>query len=282
MKAGYRLLFFRSLVLGIVVFALVGCAHGKIMRIKDIEIISFDQMIQEVKDKKIILIGELHSEPKHHEYQLRIIKALHEKGIPVAIGLEMFRAESQKDLDRWTSGKVSLKQFLPIYYSNWGMPWPLYRDIFLFARDNNILLIGLNVPRETTNKVAQKGLSSLTEEEMGKLPSGISCSVDDEYMEFIKKAYKIHTTGTEFKNFCEAQMVWDSAMALYTLEYLKNYPVYTVVILAGTGHAWKRAIPEQINRRDSRYSVSVVLPEVPDKMERGRITLDDADFLILR
>ena len=68
----------------------IGCSRERILRLKDKETIRWDEMIQDVKDKKIILIGEYQEDLKHHEYQLRVIKALHEQGIPVVIGLEIF------------------------------------------------------------------------------------------------------------------------------------------------------------------------------------------------
>jgi len=61
-------------------------------------------MIQDVKEKKIILIGESQEDLKHHEYQLRVIKALYEQAIPIVIGLEMFRANDQTVLDSWAFG----------------------------------------------------------------------------------------------------------------------------------------------------------------------------------
>ena len=83
-------------------------------------------------------------------------------------------------------------------------------------------------------------------------------------------------------NFCQAQIVWDNAMALYTIKYLEKNPGSTVVILTGTSHAWRRAIPQQIKRLNSAYSISVILPEIPDRIGKDSITLDDADFLILQ
>ncbi len=259
-----------------------GCAGGTILSVKHKKIIQFDQMIQEVKDKKIILLGELHSEPKHHKHQLRVIKALYEKGIPIAVGLEMFRTNDQKELDKWVSGKVTLDEFLPVYYDNWNLPWSIYRDIFLFSQENKIPLIGLNIPMNITNKIAQKGFSSLTKEELQQLPEGISCNVDSTYMKFIERTYSYHNRGKDFINFCQAQIVWDSAMALYTIKYLEKKPGSTLVLLTGTGHAWKRAIPQQIMRLNIDYSISVILPEIPNRIEKDSVTVDDADFLILQ
>jgi uncharacterized iron-regulated protein len=171
---------------------------------------------------------------------------------------------------------------LPIYYDNWKIPWPFYREIFLFARDKKIPLVGLNVPRKITNKVVRKGVDHLTKQEIGNLPPGLSCDVDSAYMEFIRRAYSAHDYQNNFLNFCEAQIVWDSAMAFYAVDFIRKNPEYTMLILAGTGHAWKRAIPERMKKlHGDSYSTSVVLPEISGKTERDKIDIDDSDYLIL-
>ena len=105
--------------------------------------------------------------------------------------------------------------------------------------------------------------------------------MDPDYMEFVKSAHGAHPHGgMNFDYFCEAQLVWDKAMAVHALEFLDFHPGRTMIILTGTGHAWKKAIPEQIRQR-SPLDCSVILPEVPGAIEKGRITSDDADYLIL-
>ena len=52
-----------------------------------------------------------------------------------------------------------------------------------------------------------------------------------------------------FTNFCEAQLVWDKAMAVHALGYVKKNPDRIMVLLAGTGHAWKKGIPERIKEQ---------------------------------
>jgi uncharacterized iron-regulated protein len=103
-------------------------------------------------------------------------------------------------------------------------------------------------------------------------------------MEFIKRAYAGHarTVDKKFLNFCEAQMVWDKSMAWHLTEYLKENPDKTVIVLAGVGHAWKRGIPEQVSRLSNRYTSTVILPFIPDQVEPGNVTLQDADYVVLR
>jgi uncharacterized iron-regulated protein len=177
-------------------------------------------------------------------------------------------------------GKLPVEQFLPVYYNNWRMPWPLYRDILVYAKEQRIPTRGLNIPEGVSKKIAEQGFASLTAEEKKQLPPGIGCNVDPTYMEFIRKAYAgAHAHGDrEFMNFCEAQMVWDKSMAWNLSGFLKKHPERTMAVLAGTGHAWKRGIAEQLPA-DAKLTYRVVLPVNPD--ERPSVTIQDADYLLL-
>ena len=252
----------------------------KLYDISERSIKSLGSIVPLLAESKFVLVGEHHNEPAHHEAQLKIIRSLVESGAPVAVGLEMFRADSQEALGRWVAGELPERSFREIYEGNWGFPWALYRDIFLYAKEKQVPLVGLNVPRALTRQVARYGFLSLTPEQKGLLPF-IECKVDPEYMEFIKRAHGAHAHGNmNFEHFCEAQLVWDKAMAIYAIQYSNARPGYTMVILAGTAHVWKKGIPVQLEER-SFMPYTVILPEVPGSIERSKAAVDDADYLIL-
>ena len=69
------------------------------------------QALATLKKNRIILVGEQHSNKQHHRAQLSVIQALNEAGLKVAIGLEMFRNDSQPALDRWVSGDIDEDRF---------------------------------------------------------------------------------------------------------------------------------------------------------------------------
>lgn len=238
------------------------------------------QALPRIGQKRIIIVGEYHTRKSHHLAQLHVIRALHESGVPMAIGLEMFSAESQSTLDKWTSGEMKEKDFQKVYYDNWNFPWPLYSKIFEYAREMGIPLVGLNVSRDITRQVARGGFQSLSKAQMAELPY-VTCKVDREYMAFIKKAYGAHAHGQlNFTYFCEAQLVWDKVMAINALEYLKLNPKLSMVLLAGTGHAWKRGIPDQISQR-SKLPHTVILPQVRSQIEPSTTTQRDTDYIVL-
>ncbi len=254
--------------------------NDDVLRTRDGDVIQFGQMVGEIKKANIIFVGESHDSERDHQIQLDVIKSLNKAGAALAIGTEMFRADSQKQLDEWTKGTLGLNDFLRVYYKNWNMPWSLYEDIFVYARDNRIPLIGLNVPEEITQKVSREGFSSLTDAELKQLPPGISCDVDRAYMDFIRRAYSVHGRDEKsFVSFCEAQMVWDKTMAWHLTEFLKKNPHRTVVVLAGIGHSWKRGIPEQVKRLSS-LSYRVILPEVPEHVSGVAALAQDADYIM--
>ncbi len=248
--------------------------------IADREVKSAEAVLPELKENRIILVGEHHTTPGHHAAQLAVIRMLHEAGVQVVVGLEMFRDDSQADLDGWLSRTIDEDAFRGIFYDNWGYDWPLYRDIFVYAMDNGIPMVGLNVPRDITRQVAQKGYQSLSDEQLTKL-GDVTCRVDKAYMDYIRRAYGGHGHGNmQFLHFCEAQMVWDNAMAVHALAYLKAHPERTMVLLAGTGHVRKQAVPAQIKARTD-LPVTVILPETPGVIDEETVGIQDADYLIL-
>ncbi len=277
----FRLLIIISSLLALFFF-LRGYASTveRIHRVSDGKVLSLSELAKDLIESRLVFVGEIHTDQSHHHMQLQTIRALKKAGAPVAIGLEMFRRDSQTDLDRWVEGELSEKEFEKIYYKNWNYPWPLYKDIFLYAREHKIPMVGLNVPPEVTRQVAREGFESLTPKQRGDLPM-VTCRVDPEYMAFVRRSLAMHGHGgIDFIKFCEAQLVWDTAMAWGLLRYLEKNPEATVAVIAGSGHAWKLGIPAKIQSR-STLPFRVILPEIPGRIERATITVDETDYVWL-
>ncbi len=266
-----------SFLLAVMIFS--GCAHQRFLKVPGMTEVPLPELVAELKRRDIVLVGEVHNRIEHHELQLKVIKALREAGADFAIGLEMFRSEDQAPLDSWVAGEMGEGEFRKAYARNWQVPWPQYRDIFLYAREKKIPLVGLNVSRKIIHKVFKNGFDALGPEELSELPPGLTCDIDQEYEDFIRGAMEEHEMeDSSFKNFCEAQVVWDAGMAKRAIEYLNENPGPKMVILAGGGHSWKRGIPSQIERR-SRFTSVVILPEESKKIAFESITEKDADYV---
>ena len=254
-------------------------AHPHILRATDRTEISGEELLQELASVQVVFIGELHDHAGHHQAQLSIIRALQKNSRPLAIGLEMFRKDSQTALDRWVGGGYSLNSFLKDFNDNWSM-WEKYREIFEYAKQHKVKLVGLNIPREISSKVARQGFAALPEPERQAL-GNVQCLVNPEYGDFIRRAMGGHGGhGQQYLFFCEAQMLWDTMMARNLGDFLKGNPQYQVVVLAGSGHAWKFGIPRQLLEQ-MEVTYRVILPEIDERVSRMGITPDVADYLWL-
>lgn len=274
----YAIILCRIVLLSTLLFYSTDCySENKVQIIKvGAEKISFQNLIDDISNARIIFIGESHDNKLHHMTQLDIIKALHERKYPLAIGLEMFMEKDQKILDRWVTKDMNEREFIQAFYRNWGVGWGLYKDIFLYARDNSIPLIGLNVPKEITRKVGEHGFQSLSREEHAKLPPAVTCDVDERYMELLQKIFEIKEHDKrKFKNFCEAQILWDQAMAWYLYRYLLKDEKRIVVVLSGSIHAWKFGIPRQLKRFINSEQRIILLNGFT------KMSTDYADYLII-
>lgn len=275
MKAVTTLL---SLALGLCL-ATTAMAHPHIVRADGPVEIDKAEMLADLRQAQVIFIGELHDNLGHHRAQLSIIEALQDDDAPLAIGLEMFRSDSQPELDEWSEGSLSQAEFLPIYKNNWSM-WEEYRELFMHARDQRIKLLGLNIPRELTSKVARYGFKSLSLEQRQFL-GDVQCQVNPEYAAYMRLAMGGHGGhGSQYLFFCEAQLLWDTMMAARLVEFTRENPDYRVVVLAGSAHAWKYGIPRQM-LESAEISYRVVLPEVPGRIDRGNLRPEVADYLWL-
>ncbi|MBW2501658.1 MAG: ChaN family lipoprotein [Deltaproteobacteria bacterium] len=254
---------------------------GPFFRVADRSYSSVSGAVFDAISSQVFLVGEHHDNPLHHRTQLEIIREIHEKAEkPLAIGLEMFETGYQAELDRWIAGNLGLDDFLKTYYRNWDFPWVLYRDIFLYAREHQIPLVALNIPREVTRKVARQGFASLGPEELALLPSGVTCDVTPDYETFIQRVFEWHgKKDNSFSNFCEAQVLWDAIMAANLLQYHEQAPSMKLVVLAGGGHAWKPGIPRQITMRKD-LEITVFLPET-HQLQRKNVSARDTDYLRL-
>lgn len=262
--------------------AVSGCGTATVVRLGNRQKISLSRMVEEVKDVPVIFVGEIHDDPEHHELQEQVIRGVHDAGRQLAIGLEMFTARSQPELDAWIEGRVDDDRFAALYERNWKEPLSLYAPIFRYARANRIPLVGINVPRELIQEVMRGGVEGLPAEVRGKLPPDVSCEVTGEYLAFMKRVNAGHSASRDdFTHFCEAMMLWNSLMARNIAAYLRGHPGTVMVVLAGAGHARRKwGIPERLAGSEGGYDSRVILPELSDIEGLTQGTGAEADYLV--
>ena len=228
-------------------------AVGDIVHLPTGVAVSLEQMTAAVSDTRIVYVGETHDNPAAHRLELQVLKALRERyPEQVSLGMEMFNTEQQPVLDQWVAGSLSEKDFLKEsnWYGVWGQDFAYYRELVTYARDQQIPIIGLNVPAELRRKVGMTPLEELDEETRAVLPE---MDMNDPYQTAMTEAiFAEHTQGRAMlEGFQRVQTLWDEAMAENIVKHLESIgPQQRMVVVAGGNHVrYGFGIPRRAYRR---------------------------------
>ncbi|MEE4185034.1 MAG: ChaN family lipoprotein [Gammaproteobacteria bacterium] len=207
------------------------------------ELIGPGEMAKRLADVGLVFVGETHTNIDYHNAQLKVIQELYKAGRNVMIGLEMFPYTQQANLDTWSRGGFTEAEFVEKakWYTYWGYNWEYYREIFLYAQENNIPMYGVNTPREVVTAVRKKGFQDLTDEEAAHIPNEVLPVSDDQrrmYKSFFDPADTLHMSDEQLDGMLRAQSTWDATMGWNALQALKQHggDNAIMVVLIGSGH----------------------------------------------
>jgi uncharacterized iron-regulated protein len=213
-------------------------------------VINFEQMIERLTTQRVVFVGERHDRYDHHQNQLAIVRALHQRDPDIAIGMEFFQRPFQEYLDQYVAGEIDQREMLRLteYYRRWKYDFRLYAPILEYASEQDIPIIALNLPPEVTGPVGSGDFYSLTAEQLEELPEDIDRQVPG-YEERLEAIFAGHPVSN-IDRFLEVQLLWDEGMADQAADYLNNNPQRRLVVLAGSGHvAYGTGIPDRLARR---------------------------------
>ncbi|MDW8106498.1 MAG: ChaN family lipoprotein [Armatimonadota bacterium] len=247
--------------------------------------VSLQQLIRLLEPATFILIGELHDNPQHHQFQAQVIEALVQAGRSVIVGMEMFDRTKQPVLNLWTLNRLSEEEFIQQseWKSQWGFDFALYRPIFEVVYRHRLRLVALNVPRALVRQTARAGWHSIPEAERMGIPDP-DLSVEEHRKLFYALLGNHHPAGDASNdNFYAAQVVWDTGMADSALRYLERTvpsPRLAFVILAGNGHVmYDLGISLRLRKR-TNLAISTIVP-LPPSVQPMQVRAALADFVWL-
>ncbi|MBD5804704.1 zinc metallopeptidase RseP [Azoarcus sp. Aa7] len=253
-------------------------------------------LLGEMAKRDVVLLGEHHDEDGHHRWQTQVLAALHVQRPNMVIGFEMFPRRVQPALDRWVAGELTVKEFLEQseWSKVWNMPAELYLPLFEFARINRVRMVALNVDRELTRTIADKGWDAAPPGEREGV--GRPATPTEDYRDYLFQVYSEHPARKGMKDakaarsdaafgyFVESQTTWDRAMAEALARSLKPGPAADkplVVGIMGSGHIrFGHGVPHQL--RDLGVSrIGTLLPLPADfDCDAVRTGLADAVFAL--
>lgn len=212
--------------------------------------VAFETLIDDLSLARVVYVGEVHTNPAHHEVQLKVLKALYAENPDLTVGMEMFDQTYQPVLDRWSAGELELEIFLEKvhWYANWRYNIDLYKDILLFIKENRLRLVGLNLPTYIPSRIRVGGIDNLSEADKQHLPEHIDLSNTD-HRAYTRSVFDRHHQMIKgnFDYFYAAQCAWEDTMAKAVADNLKNS---RLVVLAGNGHIIRKfGVPDRAYAR---------------------------------
>lgn len=239
----------------------------------------FANFVEQLSDKRVVLVGEVHDRYEHHLNQLAVLRAMHTQSPQLAIGVEWFQQPFQKALNDWLAGRIDEETLLrqSEYYVRWGYDFRLLRPILDFAKQHNLPVIALNAPTEITRQIARSGIDSLNDTDRAQIPAVIH-PPDRSYLQRLRSIFEQHAQGErQFEYFVSVQRVWEETMAANALSYLKQYPDKRMLILLGEGHMQAGGgVPDDLARDLAIDSISTVLTRPLETR-----TATEADYTLL-
>ncbi len=207
-------------------------------------VIGHRQLMREVSQANVLLLGETHDRYDIHRWQLHVCAAMRALRDDVAIGFEMFPRRVQPALDAWVAGKLDQQAFLASaeWSKVWGFPAELYLPLFHFCREFAVPMLALNCYRGLVTRVGKEGWDAVpVDERDGLTPSAEATPAYRRYLFDItgggSPARKAASPeAPEFDRFVRAQQTWDRAFAcnIAKARAAGNPPM--VIGIIGRGH----------------------------------------------
>lgn len=240
---------------------------------------------------RAVCIGESHDDPHHHYAQLELTRSLLETraGRSSAVGFEMFQTPFQRALDAYrVSGNAASLVEQSEFESRWGYGFAYYAPLLEVGRAAGAELLALNAPRELTKAVARGGVDALSSEQRALLPELDLANA--EHRAFFESAMGMRFDGEtrdsphggmSLDDLYAAQVTWDETMAGVGAEWLAHHPDGLLIVIAGSAHCQKTAIPLRIERRGAGPSVAARAIRASE-LGRSRAPSDGAfDLLVV-
>ncbi|GAB4272792.1 MAG: hypothetical protein Kow0092_27950 [Deferrisomatales bacterium] len=246
---------------------------GQILHLATGRLLRREELFDYLAHYPVVYVGETHDNVDDHAVELAVLEALAER-FPgrLALGMEMLRRPSQKDVDAYVAGETDEKAFVKVWQENWGArSFPYYRDILRFARKHRIPVLALNAGHDLRRAVREQGLEGLPPEMAARLPD---MDLEDPYYRaFTRSMHEAHPHGSvDAETFHKIQALWDETMAQTAAAYLGGEPGRRLLVLAGGNHVrYGFGIPRRVFRRvPVPYAIlSPVTVEYPeDKLDR--------------
>ncbi len=142
---------------------------GKIWDMNSHSYIDEAALLARINTIDVLLLGETHDNPVHHENQQKLLRARIESGARPALMMEQLDAESQPALDQALSGSDRVEVLNRVTKLVKFADWKAYQPLLAIAVDNKLPVIAANVPTQRLQPVVWRGYAAYDANELKRL-----------------------------------------------------------------------------------------------------------------
>lgn len=254
--------------------------EDRIYRTEDLRELSREQLFAQFDAAQVIYLGEKHDNPRHHELQLEVLRTLVARGRRPAIGFEVFAMNQTSTLMAYATWKAHPTQHGKRQRSpeerlrntlGWGeereQSWSFYGPLLQFAREHELVVFGIDLPRSLRVRISRVGIGGLTNVERLQLPADEF--EDGAYGDFVRSRLKAMHCDYGSDDYIErlyaSWRVRNDAMATAISETVKQQNGEPVIVILGSAHVQHDmgAYARVAERLPDAEQVNLAFREVP-------------------
>lgn len=239
------------------------------------EPVPMEEMLDDLSTVGLVYIGEIHTVERHHEFQAEVIAKMADKGIKLALGMEMFSQGQQPVLDHWLQGKDGVDSLIRDLGKEHWTNLEDYNMVLIRARALGIPVVGLNASDELVRKVARGGMEDLSTEEKRLVPEGTD-QINPSYDRLLRMRLRVHKAfhAKSLDRIVLAHALRDEVMARAVAGFHDSPEGKdrVMVVIAGSGHLnYGFGVPERVERL-LKLPYRIILPT-----ESGELILSEEE-----
>ncbi len=222
----------------------------------------FSKITEEMKNARLLIIGEDHVQLSLLTLQLQTLENLHKANANLVLAMEMFNTEQQHLLDDFMDNHITMDILKQKYdTSSEGFPLEHYGKLLEKAKKLRVPVKGIIIPRGQAAKVVRDGLESLDGPE-SVFPSKLVILGHDRHKAYfealIRQSAPMMSTGFSLDRFFLAQIVKDSSMAYNISKILLQNPEVWVIAIMGKGHMeYGYGVPERVKECLTKEGITI-------------------------
>lgn len=143
-----------GILLALALICRLDAAGAQIVDLQTRTEISEEQLAERLKQRDIVLLGELHDNPDHHALRGRLIARI--AGPRTTVVAEHLPAPA-----RVAAGGRLLDDLQAAGFQADGWAWPLHEPLFAAVRQAGVPLVGGNLPKGSSKQMMMKGADGL-------------------------------------------------------------------------------------------------------------------------